>query len=350
MQAVVFHAWQQEPELRDVPIPSVGPGQVLVKVGGAGVCHSDLHIMEWPENPALDSFQMPFVLGHEVAGWVDSVGPGVVGWHKGDPVAVLCAWGCGRCRQCALGHDNYCDRLDELKLPVGGGIGLDGGMAEYMLVPDDRFLVPIGDLDPTIAAPLTDAALTPYHAIKRSLPDLEPGSSTVVIGVGGLGHVALQLLNALSATRVIAVDLSEERLMRAREHGAAETVMSGPDAGDQLRAIVGPAGARLVLDFVGIDSTAALGASVLGRDARLAIVGAAGGGVQFTPGLTIPYGSSVWAPLWGTTAELREVISLAQAGAISLEIERHPLSQAVEVYRALREGSIPGRAVLVPGS
>lgn len=350
MEAVVFHAWQHEPEVRDVPAPVPGPGQVLVKVGGAGVCHSDLHIMEWPDNPALAGFRLPFVLGHEVAGWVAGVGAGVEGWSEGDPVAVLCMWGCGSCRQCAMGNDNYCEQLDASGQPAGGGIGFDGGMADYMVVPHPRFLVPLGEVDPVVAAPLTDAALTPYHAIKRSLPDLVPGSSTVVVGVGGLGHVAVQLLKALSATRVVAVDTAEDKLALARAGGADDTVRSGPDAAAQVRDLVGPAGARLVLDFVGVDETAALGASLLGRDSCLAIVGAAGGTLSFTPGLTIPYGSRAWAPLWGTAAELREVLALAATGAVSVEIERHPLSAAVDVYRKLRAGEVRGRAVLVPGA
>src|SRR5262249_17924609 len=186
MRAYQLVEWQQPPELRDdVPVPEPGPGEVLVKVGGAGACHSDLHVMEWP--PGFLPYELPFTLGHENAGWVGAGGPGGKGWAPGEAVAVYGPWGCGRCRNCRRSLETLCERAGELKA-AGGGLGRDGGMAEYMLVPDPRLLVPLGELDPRDAAPLSDAALTPYHAIKLVLHTLVPGTSTVVIGVGGLGH------------------------------------------------------------------------------------------------------------------------------------------------------------------
>ncbi len=192
-----------------MPVPEPGPGQVLVKVGGAGACHSDLHLMEWPEGTM--SFGVPFTLGHENAGWVEALGAGVEGLAEGEAVAVYGPWGCGRCRSCRLSAENYCERQAEIGA-FGGGLGLDGGMAEYMLVPHPRLLLPLGDLDPRDAAPLSDAALTPYHAVKRSLDLLVPGSTAVVIGVGGLGHMAVQILRALSPARIVAVDTSADKL------------------------------------------------------------------------------------------------------------------------------------------
>ncbi|HWB70411.1 MAG TPA: alcohol dehydrogenase catalytic domain-containing protein, partial [Solirubrobacterales bacterium] len=202
MRAYQLTEWQSPPELREVPVPEPGPGQVLIKVGGAGACHSDLHLMEWPAGTM--AFDAGFTLGHENAGWVEKLGAGVEGLEPGEPVAVYGPWGCGRCRSCRLSAENYCERQAEIGA-FGGGLGLDGGMAEYMLVPHARLLLPLGDLDPREAAPLSDAALTPYHAIKRSLRLLTPGSSAVVIGVGGLGHMAVQILGALSPARIVAV-------------------------------------------------------------------------------------------------------------------------------------------------
>ena len=236
MKAYQLTTWQSQPELREVEIPEPGPGQVLLRVGGAGACHSDLHLMEWPEG-TMD-FELPFTLGHENAGWVEAVGAGVEGLEIGEAVAVYGPWGCGRCRACRRSAENYCERQAEIGA-FGGGLGLDGGMAEYMLVPHPRLLLPLGDLDPRDAAPLSDAALTPYHAIKRSLHLLAPGSTAVVIGVGGLGHMAVQILRELTPARVIAVDTSAEKLRLAREVGAEEAVEPGAGAAEAIRELTG---------------------------------------------------------------------------------------------------------------
>ena len=219
MKAYQLVEWRQPPELREVDVPEPGPGEVLIKVGGAGACHSDLHVMEWPAG--FLPYELPFTLGHENAGWVEAVGPGVKRLDVGEAVAVYGPWGCGRCRPCRMTLETLCEHASEFRA-AGGGLGRDGGMAEYMLVPDARLLVPLGDLDPRDAAPLSDAALTPYHAIKLALAKLVPGSSAVVIGVGGLGHMAVQLLRALSPARVIATDIDRgQARARARAWGDA---------------------------------------------------------------------------------------------------------------------------------
>ena len=189
---------------------------MLIKVGGAGACHSDLHVMEWAAG--FLPYELPFTLGHENAGWVEAVGPGVKRLEVGEAVAVYGPWGCGRCAPCRATLETLCEHASELRA-AGGGLGRDGGMAEYMLVPDPRLLVPLGDLDPRDAAPLSDAALTPYHAIKLALATLVPGSSAVVIGVGGLGHMAVQLLRALSPARVIATDIDAAKLSSRANSG-----------------------------------------------------------------------------------------------------------------------------------
>jgi propanol-preferring alcohol dehydrogenase len=344
MKAYQLTAWQSPPEMREVSVPEPGPGEVLLKVGGAGACHSDLHLMEWPEG-TLD-FDLPFTLGHENAGWVEALGAGVQGLEVGEAVAVYGPWGCGRCRACRLSAENYCERQAEIGA-FGGGLGLDGGMAEYMLVPHSRLLLSLGELDPRDAAPLSDAALTPYHAIKRSLHLLVPGSTAVVIGVGGLGHMAVQILRALSPARVIAVDSSAEKLALAREVGAEETVEPGEDAAERIRELTGGRGAELVLDDVGADDTLALASAITRFEAHLTVVGLAGGKLQFAFG-ALPFESQLTIPYWGTAVELLEVLDLARAGKIRAHVERFGLDRVEDAYARLREGSLDGRAVICP--
>src|SRR5688572_29024585 len=189
MKALRLVQWGAPAVFQDAPMPEAGPGQVIVKIAGAGACHTDLHFMEWP--PGLLPWKLPFTLGHENAGWVHEVGDGVTSVRRGDAVLVYGSWGCGVCRPCRLGRENTCQRAAEVG-SGGGGLGVDGGMAEDMLVPSARYLVALGDLDPMRAAPLADAALTPYHAIATSRDRLVPGATAAVIGVGGLGQMAIQ--------------------------------------------------------------------------------------------------------------------------------------------------------------
>ncbi|GIU97040.1 MAG: oxidoreductase [Actinomycetota bacterium] len=344
MKALQLTAWQQGPELVDVPEPEPGPGEVVIKVGGAGACHSDLHVMEWP--PGLLDWKLPFTLGHETAGWVHAIGSGVDGLREGDAVLVYGPWGDGRCRTCRLGSENYCEHASELGA-AGGGLGRDGGMAEYMLVPRARWLVPIGDLDPVEAAPLADAGLTPYHAIKRSLHLLGPGSTVVVIGVGGLGHAAIQLVKALSPARVVAVDLAEAKLDLARRLGADLALPSDDEAVGTIRGYTGGRGAEVVLDLVGSDPTLALGAKVASVNGHLTVVGLGGGRLEFSF-FALPYECSVATTYWGSVTELMEVVELARLGKLVIQTHRFPLSEATAAYQRMREGSLEGRAVIVP--
>ncbi|MFI5027620.1 MAG: NAD(P)-dependent alcohol dehydrogenase [Solirubrobacterales bacterium] len=344
MKAYQLTAWQAEPETREVPVPEPDPGEVLVKVGGAGACHSDLHLMEWPQG-TLD-FELPFTLGHENAGWVEALGAGVKGLEEGDAVAVYGPWGCGRCRACRLSAENYCERQAELGA-FGGGLGLDGGMAEYMLVPDARLLLPLGDLDPRDAAPLSDAALTPYHAIKRSLHLLVPGSTAVVIGVGGLGHMGVQLLGALSPARIVAVDVASDKLRLAREVGADAAIEAGEAAAGEIRELTSGLGAELVLDMVGSDDSIALAAAVAAFQSHVTVVGLAGGKFEFAFG-ALPFEAQLTIPYWGSAVELGEVLDLARAGTIRAHVERFALDRVEDAYARMREGTLEGRAVICP--
>lgn len=344
MRAYQLTAWQRPPELRDVPVPEPGPGQVLVEVLAAGACHSDLHLMEWPEG--IVPFTLPFTLGHENTGRVAALGPGVTGLAEGEPVAVYGAWGCGRCRPCRGSAENYCERMPGLE-GAGAGLGLDGGMADYVLVPSDRLVVPLGDLDPVEAAPLGDAALTPYHAIVRSAPKLVPGTTAVAIGIGGLGHMAVQILRACTPARIVAIDVDEKKLALAAELGADETILAADDAAARVKAATGGTGAELVLDFVGSDSTLALAAQSVRARGDLTVVGIAMGTLPFNF-FSLPYEASVQTTYWGSLLELVEVLELARAGRIRAKVERFPLEQAPQAYERLRAGAVEGRAVIVP--
>ena len=319
---------------------------MLVKVGGAGACHSDLHLLELPSDAG--PFKLPFTLGHENAGWVETMGTGSTGFAPGDPVIVYGPWGCGLCMNCRQGIENYCQRPGK---PSPGGLGgTDGGMAEYLLVPSTRYLIPLGDLDPREAAPLTDAGLTSYHAVKRSVHLLGPGSTAVVIGAGGLGQMAIQVLKALcSATTVVAVDTSSDKLKIATQMGADEALISGDDAVKRIKDITRGQGAEVVLDFVGITPTLTMAAQVARMLGHLTIVGLGNAAlpVNFN---SPPKECSVASPFWGSIPELIEVIDLAQAGKIRMLVEHFPLDDAAHAYHLLHDGKIQGRAVITPNN
>ena len=207
--------------------------------------------------------------------------------------------------------------------------------------------MPLGDLDPVDAAPLTDAGLTPYHAVKRSLPLLIPGSTAVVIGAGGLGHMAVQILRETCAATVIAVDTRKEALALAAEVGAHHGVVAGDDAAEEIRELTRGKGADVVLDIVGADQTLALAAAVTRPLGHLTIVGIAGGTLPISF-FGIAYEASVATTYWGTLPELMEVIALAASGRIRAHVQRFGLDDAAAAYQAMRDGTLEGRAVIVP--
>ena len=256
-------------------------------------------------------------------------------------------WGCGRCPRCSLGEEHLCERRD-LRNGTGCGIGRDGGLAEYLVLPSPRLSVPIGDLDPVTAAPLADAGLTPYHAVKRALRDLPPGSTAVVIGIGGLGHVAVQLLRALSGCRIVAIDRREDALDAALKAGADVALQADGLTAQDVRDAAGGHGAALVMDFVGVDATLELAAALRRRRAGTSsIVGVGGGTLPFRFGV-IPFETTVVFSNWGTRAELAEVVALARAGVIHIEVERVALDEVPAAYERLEAGDVRGRVVAVP--
>jgi len=347
MRALRLQQWTKDPELCEVPVPEPGPGEVLIKIGGAGACHSDLHVMDWPAGDL--PWLTPFTMGHENAGWVEKLGPGVEGFAPGDPVVVYGHWGCGWCRACREGIENYCENAATFNGGAeGGGLGLDGGMAEYMLVPSSRHLVPLTTIEPRDAAPLTDAGLTPYLAIKYSLDLLGPGSSAVVIGVGGLGHMAIQILRALSAAQVIGVDISKEKLLLACQVGADHTIVSDQCAGSSIRELTRGRGADLVLDTVGSEATIELAMSSASVRSKVVVIGIARGTFTWQFG-KVPFESWLGSSYWGSIPELFEVVALAESGRLRSSNSFHSLESFADVYAAMRAGKLVGRAVLVPG-
>jgi propanol-preferring alcohol dehydrogenase len=350
MRALRLRSWKSDAVLTEVPVPEPGPGEVLVQVGAAGACHSDLHLMHEFEPDTLP-WSPPFTLGHENAGWVHTLGQGVRGLDVGQPVAVVGAWGCGRCEHCLAGLETYCE--DPASAPVpggGGGLGMDGGMADYLLVPAARHLVPLPDgLTPVLAAPLTDAGLTPYHAVRRSLGKLSPTSTAVVLGVGGLGHLAVQILRAMTGAHVIAVDPKQAALDLATASGADLALTPGAGLVEAVREATHGRGADVVLDFVGSDATLASAAAMVRQLGDLTLVGIAGGSLPVSF-FGLPYEASVQTTYWGNRSELVELLDLAARGILAPEISTFPLDQGVEVYAALAAGDISGRAVLVPAA
>ncbi|MFF4172191.1 NAD(P)-dependent alcohol dehydrogenase [Streptomyces sp. NPDC001744] len=344
MKALQYRTVGAPPEVVTVPDPEPGPGQVLLKVTAAGVCHSDIAVMSWSADQL--PFPLPLTLGHEGVGTVEVLGAGVEGFAVGDSVAVYGPWGCGTCFVCAQGKENYCPRAAGLGI-MPPGLGAPGAIAEYMVVDSPRHLVPLGDLDPVRAAPLTDAGLTPYHALKRSLPKLVPGSTAVVIGTGGLGHIAIQLLRAMTAARVVALDVTEEKLSLARSVGAHETVISDASAAARVRELTGGRGAEVVLDFVGAGPTVTAAGAMAAIEGDVTIVGLGGGSLPVGFG-SPAYEVSVASPYWGSRAELIEVLDLARAGAVEVHVERYGLDEAPEAYERLHEGRVDGRAVILP--
>lgn len=327
----------------EVPRPEPKPGEVLIKIGAAGVCHSDLHLMD----NAPPRLEVPFTLGHENAGWIEECGEGVTGFHRGDAVLVYGPWGCGNCIACQQSQENYCLHQHESAV-LGGGLGRDGGMAEYMIVPSSRLLIPLGNLPPAEAAPVTDAALTPWHAIQRSTERLKPGNTVLVLGIGGLGHMAIQMLKSTTGVTVIAGDVSNNKLALARQLGADYLVNTlDADVSGQIFSITGVAQCSLVLDFVGSGATMKLAGSVIGINGDITVVGLGGGHLDFSV-KQIPFGARVSMPYWGSRVELMEVLNLLRRRLIEIKTETFPLTSACEVYQLLREGKISGRAVLVP--
>lgn len=288
---------------------------------------------------------MPLILGHENAGVVAAVGSGVRGLMDGDAVAVYGGWGCGRCDYCVTGHEQLCETPEWVGLSTH-----DGGYAEYLLVPHERYLVKLSTLTPVQAAPFTDAALTPYRAIKKTLPLLEPDHPVLLIGLGGLGQFGLKLLTLLSGAPVIVADISEEKLRLARHMGAAHVVNAkDTQVAAQIRDLTKGRGVSATFDFVGSEGTLALAVGATRSMGKVSQLGLAGGATRMKVLENTRFEVQFEATLWGTIKELREVIALAESGRLSpIAVELVPLERINDVYARLKRGEVEGRAVIAP--
>ena len=287
---------------------------------------------------------MPFTLGHEVGGRVAALGGGINDLTEGEAVALVSPSSCGRCWWCTRGLDGTCPHG-----LVGRGYGADGGLADYVLVRDRRAVITLGTLDPVHAAPLTDAGATSHHAVARVAERLDDGGTAVVIGAGGLGSLAVQLLRALTRADVIAVDTNPARLAYVRELGAHHT-LSGIDGDTRaaLRELTDGEGADVVLDFVGVDDTISTGIGSVRPAGAFALVGAGGGTLQAPWMGGLPRDAEVFTFQGSNIADARAVVRLAEDGRIRADVDRFSFDEIDDAYVAMEEGTLRGRAVIVP--
>src|SRR5712692_3134165 len=320
----------------EVDNPEPGPGEVVVKIVSSGVCHSDLHIAKGE----FTSDKYPLTLGHEPAGTIHEVGKAVKNLKIGQPVLVYPGNGCGRCWFCLQGEENHCEYGKFF------GFDTDGAYAEYLLVESPRYLFAIPGLSADEAAPLACAGITAYHAVKtKALPALHPEDYAVVIGVGGLGHIAIQLLKKLSTCPIIAVDVRRQSLLLAEKLGADHTILAGKDLASQV-AKVAKKGVGAVLDFVGSTSTLTASYAMLRACGRVVVVGAAGGSLKMEAGST--NGREVHGSILGSLSEMQELIELAIRKQFKVMMKTYPLEHVNEVLKMIKEKRITGRAVLKP--
>ncbi len=341
MKAVRLHGYHQNPVVEDVPDPVVkGPLDVIVKVGGAGVCRTDLHIIDGQWDAAM-SPTLPYTIGHENAGWVAEVGSAVTNVEPGDTVILHPTPTCGLCRACRAGRDMQCSNSS---FP---GLDSDGGMAEYLLTSARACVKLDPSTQPKDVAALADAGITAYHAVRKAIPLLYPGTSCVVIGAGGLGHIGIQCLAALTATKIIVVDRNPDALKLAEQLGAAHTVVADGGQIDAVKDLTGGAGAEVVLDFVAEEGAEMDGFAMTAPAGSYYVIGY--GGTLHIPTLDIiSTERNIIGNIVGTYNELAELMVLAQAGKVTLHTRTYPLDAAVDAITDLDAGRVRGRAILVP--
>jgi NAD+-dependent secondary alcohol dehydrogenase Adh1 len=341
MKAVRLHGYHQQPVIDDVPEPVVkGPLDVIVKIGGAGVCRTDLHIIEGQWADAMQP-TLPYTIGHENAGWVHEVGSAVTNVQVGDTVILHPTPTCGLCAACRAGNDMHCAQSS---FP---GLDSDGGMAEYLLTSARACVKLDPSTRPQDVAALADAGITAYHAVRKAIPLLPPGTTCVVIGAGGLGHIGIQCLAALTATRIIVVDRNPEALKLAEQLGADQTVVADGKQVEAVLDLTGGVGANVVLDFVAEQGAEQDGFAMTAPAGSYFVIGY-GGQVQIPTLDIISTERNIIGNIVGTFNELAELMALAQAGKVTLHTRTYPLDAAVDAVADLDAGRVRGRAILVP--
>jgi NAD+-dependent secondary alcohol dehydrogenase Adh1 len=341
MKAVRLHRYEERPVVEQVPEPEVtGPYDVIVRIGGAGLCRTDLHIIEgqWKEKSGV---ALPYILGHENAGWVHAVGSAVENVSIDDTVILHPLVTCGVCRACRAGDDMHCS--DSL-FP---GISADGGFAEFLKTGVRSVVKLEPSLEPKDVAALADAGLTAYHAAKKAAWILYPGTKTVVIGAGGLGHIAIQSLKALTPAEIIVVDRSEPALKLAEQVGANHTVLADGTQVQQVEELTDGNGAEAVIDFVGEKGAVEDGVAMLRRAGSYFIIGY--GGALNVPTIDIISTEiNFIGNLVGTYNDLSELMTLAAQGKVVLHTETYPLDAVNDAMDDLDGGRLQGRGILVP--
>jgi NAD+-dependent secondary alcohol dehydrogenase Adh1 len=341
MKAVRLHAFNQSPQIDEVPEPKIThPLDVIVKVGGAGVCRTDLHIILGQWDAAMGT-PLPYTLGHENAGWVSEVGSAVTNVAVGDTVILHPTPTCGLCHACRAGDDMHCINS------TFPGLSTDGGMAEYLLTSARACIKLDPQTKPEDVAALADAGITAYHAVRKALPLLYPGTTCVVIGAGGLGHIGVQSLAALTATRIVVVDRNPDALKLAEQLGAHETIAADGNQVDAVKDLTNGNGAEVVLDFVAEEGAEMDGWNMTAPAGSYFVIGY--GGTLHIPTLDIiSTERNIIGNIVGTYNELAELMALAQAGKVTLHTKTYPLDAAVEALNDLDAGRVRGRAILVP--
>jgi NAD+-dependent secondary alcohol dehydrogenase Adh1 len=341
MKAVRVVGYHQPLQLDDVPQPEVtGPHDVIVKIGGAGVCRTDIHILEgqWAEKSGV---ALPYTIGHENAGWVSAVGSAVTHVAEGDKVILHPLITCGLCRACRFGDDVHCENS---QFP---GIDTDGGYAEYLKT-SARSVVRIDDsLEPADVAALADAGLTAYHAVAKAARKLRAGDRTVLIGAGGLGHIGIQVMAALSPAEIVVVDRNPDAVKLAVEIGAHHGVVADGDHVAEVLELTGGHGAEQVIDFVGENGTTAEGLAMTRRAGDYHVVGY-GENVNVPTIDLISTEKNIIGNLVGSYNDLVELMALAAAQRVTLHTQKYAMDDVQTAIDDLSAGRVRGRAILVP--
>ncbi len=338
-------------EVQQLETPRPRGSQVLVKVESSGVCHSDIHLWEGGYEGLEGQFlkttdrgvKYPLTPGHEIAGVVDSLGEEAEGFTKNEKVLVYPWIGEGRCPACRIGQENLCDK------PRSLGVYRDGGYAEYVLVPSYRYLLKMDeDMDANASATLSCSALTAYGAIKNA--NLKPNDNVVIVGAGGLGLMAIQLAKAVTGSKIIAMDLNDEKLEAAKKNGADNIINSRKeDPVNAVMELTDKMGADAVVDFVNASKTVESNIQFLRRRAKLVLVGLFGGELKLSLVSMPTRAYRLIGSYTGTLSEMVELVSLARRGVIKpLVSNQFRLNQATEALTMLKEGKILGRGVINP--
>jgi len=341
MKAARLHAYHDALKLEEIDEPkAIGPHDVIVKIGAAGLCRTDLHIQEgqWAEKSEV---VLPYTPGHENAGWVHEVGSGVSNVEVGDTVIVHPFISCGLCRPCRLGDDMHC---------VNGsfpGINRDGGFAELLLTSARSVVKLDPSLQPAEIAALADAGLTAIHAVKKAIPYIGAGTKTVVIGAGGLGHIGIQCLKAYTPTEIIVIDPSEKALELARETGADHTVKVDGNQREMIQELTDGMGAEAIIDFVGEKGAIEDGVAMV-QDGGFYYVIGYGENINVPTIDIISREISFIGNLVGTYVDLQDLMTLTAQGKVTLHTSTYPLDAINDAMADLDGGRVQGRAILVP--